>query len=325
MEELIEQKEMTSDKYERTEIGHQLNMKLVEIENLEKAMQENANVLSEWMDAKKINEENRERIQAMFTNIQSSKKKDIIEMQIQMRKLKLEKADLHFQNLQIKKEVMLSKRQNETKEKRLKQLMTEIEQMKRDLAAKDRELVRSKQILDQKDEELRSIKKITGLTPQDVKQMAGDQNPIEVLQQIAINHQLTPTMYATSNGYQKENRAILNHPFYKNMSLKCQENVTQFLTGGNLKSNSKTRSSKLAENKTQKYRYAKNENQDQSLYSLSSIGNNNEICPQKETRIKQSSSQTNLEQKSDSYSAKRDNHKVKQIGMNQFIFKIFLF
>jgi len=130
MEALIEQKEKTDDEEDRLHIGEELNIKLNEIENLEKAMQENANVLNEWINAKKINEENRNRIQAMFTNIQSSKKKDIIELQIAMRKLKLEKTDLHLQNLQIRKEVMLSKRQNETKEKKLKQLHAEIEQMK---------------------------------------------------------------------------------------------------------------------------------------------------------------------------------------------------
>lgn len=117
MEVLIDQKEQIPDETQRMMIGEKLNVKLKEIENLEKAMQDNANVLKEWLDAKKINEENRNRIQSMFTNIQSSKKKDIIELQIAMRKLKLEKADLHLQNLQIKKEVMLSKRQNESKEK----------------------------------------------------------------------------------------------------------------------------------------------------------------------------------------------------------------
>ena len=169
METLIQQKEVTKDQTKKQYIGEQLNMKLNEIENLEKAMQENANVLSEWIRAKDVNEENRKRIQSMFTNIQSSKKKDIIQMQIQMRKLKLEKADLHFQNLQIRKEVMLSKRQNETKDKKLKQLYDEIEQMKRDLAAKDRELERSKHILEKKNEELKHIKKVVVMNPHDVK------------------------------------------------------------------------------------------------------------------------------------------------------------
>jgi hypothetical protein len=117
MEQLIELKEHTRNEDEKFRIGEELNAKLNEIENLEKAMQDNANVLKEWLDAKKINEDNRNRIQSMFTNIQSSKKKDVIELQIAMRRLKLEKADLHLQNLQIKKEVMVSKRQNESRDK----------------------------------------------------------------------------------------------------------------------------------------------------------------------------------------------------------------
>jgi chromosome segregation ATPase len=212
MEILIEIKGQTDDKTESQNIGNELNQKLNEIENLEKVMQHNANTLNEWMEAKKVNEENRERIQAMFTNIQSSKKKDILEMQIKMRKLKLEKADLHFQNLQIRKEVMMSKRQNESKEKKLQQLYTEIEQMKRDLASKDRELARSKQILDKKDEEIRSMKKVSGLTQDDIKLMAGgNQAPIEVLQQIALNHQISPNFYSPSGLYQNENYQKVNH------------------------------------------------------------------------------------------------------------------
>lgn len=117
MEQLISKKERTRSEEEKFKISELLNVKLQEIENLELAMQDNANVLKEWLEAKKINEENRNRIQEMFSNLQSNKKKDIIEMQIMMRRLKLEKADLHLQNLQIKKEIILSKKQNETKEK----------------------------------------------------------------------------------------------------------------------------------------------------------------------------------------------------------------
>jgi hypothetical protein len=47
-----------------------------------------------------------------------------------MRKLKLEKTDLYYQNLRIKKEVIVSKRENENKENKLRELHEEIEQMK---------------------------------------------------------------------------------------------------------------------------------------------------------------------------------------------------
>ena len=187
-------------------------------------MQDNANVLKEWVDAKHINEENRNKIQSMFTNLQSSKKKDIIELQIVMRKLKLEKADLHLQNLQIKKEVMISKRQNESKDNKLRQMQAEIEAMRKDLALKDQELERSKKILSEKDEELRSIKKVVAHTPEEINKLAVDNNNIEVLQQIAINNQLTPNLYSINNMKQNDNKAIFNHPFYKNLPIRLQEN-----------------------------------------------------------------------------------------------------
>lgn len=102
MEQLIEAKELAQSEQERMAIGEQLNFKLNEIEALEKAMEENTLVLQEWMDAKKVNEEQKRKIQDMLTNVQSSKRKDLIELQISMRKLKLEKTDLHLKNLQIK-------------------------------------------------------------------------------------------------------------------------------------------------------------------------------------------------------------------------------
>jgi hypothetical protein len=225
MEELIELKEHSDDEQQKMRIGEQLNIKLNEIENLERAMQDNANVLKEWIDAKKINEENRARIQNMFTNMQSSKKKDIIELQIAMRRLKLEKADLHLQNLEIKKEIMTSKRQNESKDKKLKILQSEIEKMKRDLAIKDRELERSKQILLQKDDELNRIKKIAWLSPNDVNRLANDKSNIEVLQQIALNNQLSPGIYSSLSMHSKENKSALNHPIYQSLKIRQQENI----------------------------------------------------------------------------------------------------
>ncbi len=80
------------------------------------------------------------------------------------------------------------------KKNKLKQLHAEIEKMRKDLQAKDKELERSKQILSEKDEELRRIKKIAMLSPKDVNAMANDKNSIEVLQQIAIENQLSPNV-----------------------------------------------------------------------------------------------------------------------------------
>ena len=48
--------------------------------------------------------------------------------------------------------------------------------------------------------------------------MAPDNDPVGILQQIALNNQLIPNMHSPPNKYQKENNDIMNHPFYRNMA-----------------------------------------------------------------------------------------------------------
>lgn len=74
--------------------------------------------------------------------------------------------------------------------------------------------------MSEKDEELRRIKKVAGLAPTDISKMATNNNYIEVLQNIAMNNQLSPALYSTEHLNHKENKAILNHPFYQNLPSK---------------------------------------------------------------------------------------------------------
>lgn len=46
--------------------------------------------------------------------------------------------------------------------------------------------------------------------------MSNDGSSIEVLQQIAVNNQLSPSIYSPST--HQENKALMNHPFYQNLS-----------------------------------------------------------------------------------------------------------
>jgi len=173
--------------------------------------------------------------------------------------------------------------------------MQKLSKWNKDLAAKDRELERSKQILLQKDEELKNIKKIAYLSPNDIKRMAYNGNAIEVLQQIAINNQLSPAIYSPANGYQKENKAILNHPFYKNIAQKQQEGIPQInktwnsnmvspptkqSSNENRRANYKQqifRSNERQEPGLLRYKNSEQNQEEQSFQSLSSVSLNNEI------------------------------------------------
>ena len=215
------------------------------------------------------------------------------------------------------------------KKNKLRQLHAEIEKMKRDLIAKDKELERSKQILWEKDEELRRIKKIAMLSPQEVSSMANDKNSIEVLQQIAIENQLSPNVWSPSNRYSKDSKTILSHPFYQNLPQKQQENFPYFV-----KSNSDLSSNKKRENKentnelifrersniddcwansrqpkivSRRYNNKLENGIDDSFHSMSSQGANNE------------ESVNFMNNQSESYTHRRDTHKVQMLEKNGLI------
>ena len=172
--------------------------------------------------------------------------------------------------------------------------------------------------------------------------MAGDNDPIGVLQQIALNHQLTPNVHSPSNTYQKEKNNILNHPFYRNMAQMNNARPNNEKSPPTKQSNfqSKKKDSIEAEKIYTNQRYQK-QSKEHSFQSLSSVSVNNEISAATDmqiedffdprgkvvnskyandnavhqTKLKQSSSQAYLTSKNsnaDSYSYKRDSYKAKQ-------------
>lgn len=128
-----------------------ISEKLGEIENLEAAMDENSQILQDWEAQKTKNASDKDWIQSMLLNIQSSKKKDIIELQIAMRKLKLEKTDLHMQNLEIKRQILLSRNDQESKDEEMRALLSEVQRMREEMQMKEDQLAQSKEELRRKD------------------------------------------------------------------------------------------------------------------------------------------------------------------------------
>lgn len=144
---------------------------------------------------------------------------------------------------------------------------------------------------------MQRIKKVTALTPKDVNRMAIDKNNIEVLQQIAIKNQLSPNLYSPNSVYHKENKSILNHPFYQNLPNKQQENMPYLLkNASNLSppNDAKTNGlsmqpvarerQKISAPHTQKHAsnrygdlYKNTRNEEESFQTISSVSLNNEI------------------------------------------------
>lgn len=123
--------------------------------------------------------------------------------------------------------------------------------------------------------------------------MSGDGSCIEVLQQIAVNNQLSPSIYSPST--QQESKALINHPFYQNLS-RQQENMpysykqnesglsNQQLANKTYQAMPVFRETKGKENYTRRpesNRYgqapATAKNQAESFQSISTVSMNNEI------------------------------------------------
>ena len=72
-------------------------------------MEENQNQMRTYEQEAETIKQEKGKIMDMLMGIQSAKKRDLLEMQIAIRKLKLEKTDLHLENLDIKWEILVSK------------------------------------------------------------------------------------------------------------------------------------------------------------------------------------------------------------------------
>lgn len=80
----------------------EINAKLDELDSLERNANENESILKDLQASLETNMQTRKRCQMMLMKLQSNKKKEMLELQIAMRRLKLEKTTLFMQNLEIK-------------------------------------------------------------------------------------------------------------------------------------------------------------------------------------------------------------------------------
>lgn len=114
------------------------------------------------------------------------------------------------------------------------------------------------------------LNKIAWLSPKDVNMMANDKSSIEVLQQIAMNHNLSPNDTSSLNPYSKENSGVLIHPLYPSLSQKLITNKEN-LKSAIEKSKDQEGSRKLHEANSQRFKPShKSQNQD-SFQSISSV------------------------------------------------------
>jgi len=89
----------------------------------------------------------------------------MLEVQIAMKKLELEKTDLHMKNLAIKKDVIASRLEQESKEEDYKGLEKEVLEMQRELREKDLLLQEARNKVKLKDRYIDEMRDLQNLQP----------------------------------------------------------------------------------------------------------------------------------------------------------------
>eukprot|EP01022_Parablepharisma_sp_SALTPOND_P013473 TRINITY_DN1804_c0_g1_i1.p1 TRINITY_DN1804_c0_g1~~TRINITY_DN1804_c0_g1_i1.p1 ORF type:complete len:1031 (-),score=110.84 TRINITY_DN1804_c0_g1_i1:3221-6313(-) len=111
-----------------------------EIKTLKKNIESNEAIRKEIEASLQENVETQKRFVAAISHIKSHKKQDVIELQIAVRSLRLEKIDLVMQNLEMKKLAKLADMDREGKNKELELLKKELACVKEQLKGKEVEL-----------------------------------------------------------------------------------------------------------------------------------------------------------------------------------------
>jgi len=192
--------DLTKEQQDKTE--QQISQITHDIETLQKIIESNESIKHQIEDSLKENSAIQQKYLALVTKLQSHKKKDILELQISVRTLKLEKMELLMQNLEIKKEKRLKELENQGKDQQLASLREELDLIKTKLKQKEKELLNSASKIKQQKNEIEMLKGKSCLSDPQRKiaqrrTMSKGQNDISIKSEIAKKN----TGYHQNNRY----------------------------------------------------------------------------------------------------------------------------
>ncbi len=131
-----------------------------EIDSLQAIIENNEQIKRQIEDSLKINAMMQQKYVALVVKLQSHKKKDILDLQIAIRTLRLEKMDLIMQNLESKKAARIAAIMNEGKDKQIAEMRQQIDGIKQSLELKERQLKASELQLEKQNTELAHLRKV---------------------------------------------------------------------------------------------------------------------------------------------------------------------
>lgn len=105
---------------------------------IKQSIKENEEARAELLETLYMNLKAKSNLQQAMSILKKDDKKDILELQIMLRNLKLEALDLHIQNTQIKQEALRNKEESEAKDLIINKMKEEIESMRKQITNMNR-------------------------------------------------------------------------------------------------------------------------------------------------------------------------------------------
>eukprot|EP01022_Parablepharisma_sp_SALTPOND_P018698 TRINITY_DN3099_c0_g1_i1.p1 TRINITY_DN3099_c0_g1~~TRINITY_DN3099_c0_g1_i1.p1 ORF type:complete len:751 (-),score=98.93 TRINITY_DN3099_c0_g1_i1:1161-3413(-) len=159
LDSLVRQKISESlSKSEYDKLQYLISQKAKEIESLKANIEENEKIKEQIEASLKQNSELQQKYISLVVKLQSHKKKEVLDLQIAVRTLKLEKIDLLMRNLQAQKEARLAEMQSVGKDQQILEMNAELERFKSLIHEKDEKLKQSEVEIKKQKAELMLLK-----------------------------------------------------------------------------------------------------------------------------------------------------------------------
>jgi kinesin family protein 18/19 len=129
-----------------------------ELTNLHLTMESNSRIQDEMKSLLETNLNEKKKLHVMLMKVQTTKRKDILELQISTRQLKAEKIDLQIQNLEFKKQALVVTKEKDEKDSEIVKMKEQLEKILTKYNNTQNELRASKTIISRQTRELEELK-----------------------------------------------------------------------------------------------------------------------------------------------------------------------
>ena len=138
VDQLQEQMEQSDSEEECHSLQMKLKLSLQEISTIERNTQQNELIKQRLLKSLEENDHEKLELQQALLQLKAGSQRSILELQVSVHQLKLEKLEMQHKYLELKRDALLKERERQAKEHQLQQMKEEVEQLRAELEVKRR-------------------------------------------------------------------------------------------------------------------------------------------------------------------------------------------